>query len=425
MALSKTFQIYPASFISKHYAKEREALRHRGGLRQQRRTLMAKLSLRSALLPALLTLLTASYAARAATPLPTANTPTLEMVFVLDTTGSMGGLLDGAKQKIWSIVNSVQQSAHPPRVRVGLVAYRDHGDDYVTRVTPLTSDLDKIYTTLMTYQAVGGGDTPEDVRQALSDGVRKGGWSARSPHTAQVLFLVGDAPPHNDYAQEPDTLTTAALAAKRGIVINTIECGSAEDTRIAWQKIAGHAEGAFFAIEENGGVQVTPTPYDKPLAKLGSALGQTYTAYGGGGFAGGAGAYQARSAKRQAYAESTVAAAAPAPADRALNKALNSEAYAGDLMQSLENGSVKLKDVKPADLPVAMQKMTPEAREKEIARRLAERKTMRTQILALSQKRDMFLAAAAKKKSGGKPPAFDAAVTAALRKQLAPKGIRL
>lgn len=387
---------------------------------------MAKLSLRSALLPVAL-LLTAPHAAKAATPLPTANTPTLEMVFVLDTTGSMGGLLDGAKQKIWSIVNSVQQSAHPPRVRVGLVAYRDHDDVYVTRVTPLTSDLDKIYTTLMTYKAEGGGDGPEDVRQALSDGVRKGGWSARSPRTAQVLFLVGDAPPHDDYAQEPDTLTTAAVAAKRGIVINAIECGSAEDTRQAWQKIAKHAEGAFFAIEENGGVQVTPTPYDAPLAKLGSSLGQTYTAYGGGGFGGGAAAYQTHNSRRQANAESAVTAAAPAPAaaDRALNKALNSEAYAGDLMQSLENGSVKLKDVKPADLPVAMQKMTPQAREQEIARRLAERKTMRTKILALSHKRNVFLAAAAKKKTSGKTPAFDTAVTAALRKQTASKGIRL
>lgn len=384
------------------------------------------ISLRSALLPISL-LLAAPHAARAATPLPTANTPTLEMVFVLDTTGSMGGLLDGAKQKIWSIVNSVQQSAHPPRVRVGLVAYRDHGDTYVTRVTPLTSDLDKIYTTLMTYKAEGGGDTPEDVRQALADGVRKGGWSARSPRTAQVLFLVGDAPPHDDYAQEPDTLTTAAQAAKRGIVINAIECGSAEDTRLAWQKIAKHAEGAFFAIEENGGVQVTPTPYDAPLAALGSSLGKTYTAYGGGGFAGGGAVYQSRNARRQADAEATVTAAAPAPAaaDRALNKALNSEAYAGDLMQSLENGSVKLKDVKPADLPVAMQKMTPEAREQEIARRLAERKAMRVKILALSRKRDTFLAAAAKKKSSGKQPAFDTAVTATLRKQTASKGIRL
>lgn len=353
--------------------------------------------------------------------------PQLEIVFVLDTTGSMGGLIEGAKQKIWSIVNSVLKSPHPPRVRVGLVAYRDHGDEYVTKITPLTTDLDSVYTTLKTYQAAGGGDGPEDVRQALSDGVSKAGWSPRNSHTAQVLFLVGDAPPHDDYGQEPDTLTTAALAAKQGIIINAIECGAAEDTRLAWQKIARHAEGAFFAIEETGGVQVVPTPYDAPLAKLGNSLGQTYMAYGGGGFGGGAAAYQAGNAKRQATTEATVAAVAPAPvaADRAINKALNSDAYSGDLMQSLENGSVKLKDVKPEDLPVAMQKMTPAAREKEIARRLAERKGVRTQILTLSSKRDAFLAEDAKKKTGGKSPAFDAAVTAALRKELAPKGIRL
>ena len=72
-----------------------------------------------------------------------AEAPTLEMVFVLDTTGSMGGLIDGAKQRIWGIVNEVMQQSSHPAVRIGLVAYRDHGDEYVTQVLPLTNDLDK------------------------------------------------------------------------------------------------------------------------------------------------------------------------------------------------------------------------------------------------------------------------------------------
>src|SRR4029078_1105742 len=108
----------------------------------------------------------------------------LEMVFVLDTTGSMGGLIDGAKQRIWGIVNDVMQTPAKPNVGVGLVAYRDHGDSYVTQVLPLTNDLDKVYTTLMEYRANGGGDGPEDVRQALSDGVRKAGWSKPQANTA-------------------------------------------------------------------------------------------------------------------------------------------------------------------------------------------------------------------------------------------------
>src|SRR5262245_65985264 len=77
---------------------------------------------------------------------------TLEMVFALDTTGSMGGLLEGAKQRIWGIVNEVMQSESRPNVRIGLVAYRDRGDRYVTEVFPVTDNLDAVYTTLMDYR---------------------------------------------------------------------------------------------------------------------------------------------------------------------------------------------------------------------------------------------------------------------------------
>lgn len=357
----------------------------------------------------------------AQTPDSTQEKPRLEMVFVLDTTGSMGGLLDGAKQKIWSIVNNVLKSPNHPSVRVGLVAYRDHGDAYVTKVTPLTADLDKVYGTLMDYRAEGGGDTPEDVRQALADGVHRAGWSLRAPHLAQVLFLVGDAPPHDDYGQEPSTLGTAAQAVRAGLVVNTIECGPAEDTRAAWQSIARHGEGGFFAIAEDGGIQSIPTPYDKPLAALGAKMGQTYVAYGGS-----AGGRRAK-ASGAAAMEARVTAAAPASAaaDRAVNKAINGNAYDGDLLQGLENGSVRLESVKEDALPDDLRKLPPAARKQEVLRRLAARRAMRTQVLQLSQKRDAYLAAASKKRSGGKLSGFDAAVNAALRKELAPKGIRL
>ena len=353
--------------------------------------------------------------------------PRLEMVFVLDTTGSMGGLLDGAKQKIWSIVNNVLKSPDHPSVRVGLVAYRDHGDAFVTKITPLTADLDKVYGTLMDYRAEGGGDTPEDVRQALADGVHHAGWSPHARRLAQILFLVGDAPPHDDYGQEPSTLVTTAQAVKAGLIVNTIECGPAEDTRVAWQAIARHGEGQFLTVAEDDGVQSLPTPYDRPLAELGGRMGRTYTAYGGSGFGGGAAAYQSANAHLQAAAESRVMAAAPASAiaDRAVNKAINADAYDGDLMQSLENGSVRLDRVKTQDLPVEMQKLSPQARQQEVTRRLALRKAMRAQIMQLSRKRESYLLQASKEKSSTKPSGFDAAVNAALRKELAPKGIRL
>jgi Mg-chelatase subunit ChlD len=353
-----------------------------------------------------------------------ANKATLEMVFVLDTTGSMGGLLEGAKQRIWGIVNEVMQSSSHPSVRIGLVAYRDHGDEYITKVLPLTNDLDKVYTTLMDYRAEGGGDAPEDVRRALADGIRRAGWSQGSARVAQIIFLVGDAPPHNDYRDEPDTNTTAAEAVQKGMIVNTIQCGNMPGTRAVWETIAQRGQGQYFSIAQDGGVQAIATPYDEQLGELAGKLGGSYLAYGGG--AGVAGdAYRHDMKDRAEVSETAVAtrAAPTARAERALNKAVNAEAYVGDLLQSIENGTVKLESVKDEDLPAELRKLSPAERKQEIERRLNERRELRAQIVSLAKQRDEFLASE-RKKTGNQQTGFDAAVAAALKDQLSRKGIK-
>lgn len=348
----------------------------------------------------------------------------MEMVFVLDTTGSMGGLLTGAKERIWGIVNEVMQTSKLSSVKVGLVAYRDRGDQYVTQVLPLTEDLDKVYSTLMDYEAQGGGDEPENVRRALAEGVSQAGWSRPSPGNAQILFLVGDAPPH-DYADEPDTLTTADLAVKQGIIVNTIQCGSSPMTQQVWEAIARRGQGQYFLIPQNGGVQTISTPYDEQLSQLGSRLGGTYMSYGGGGGEEGLQYRESRKQLADAY-ESTVAtrSAPTAAAERTVNKALNSKAYIGDLLQDIENGSTKLESVKTEDLPSELQKLSLEERKQEIEKRLAQRREIRKQIMELSQQRTAYIASERKKRTGGAQNGFDVAVSAALREQLAKKGIR-
>ena len=359
------------------------------------------------------------------TPVPlSSNGAAMEMVFVLDTTGSMGGLLTGAKERIWGIVNEVMQTSSRPSVKVGLVAYRDRGDEYITQVLPLTEDLDKVYSTLMEYEAGGGGDEPENVRRALADGVADAGWSRPSQNQAQILFLVGDAPPH-DYPDEPDPLTTADLAVKQGIIVNTIQCGNSATTKQVWETIARRGQGQFFAIPQDGGVQTISTPYDEQLTKLGSRLGGTYLAYGGG--AGAAGEDFRATAKRTADTVELAVATRSAPmaaAERSVNKALNAKAYINDLLQDIENGSIKLESVKTEDLPSELQKLSVEERTKEIEKRLAERREIRKQILALSKQRTEYIAAQQKSRKGGAQNGFDAAVSAALREQFAKKGIR-
>lgn len=82
-------------------------------------------------------------------------------------------MLQAAKEKIWSIASTMAQADPAPEIKMGLVAYRDRGDDYVTRVVDLSDDLDSLYATLMDFQAAGGGDGPESVNQALYDAVHK------------------------------------------------------------------------------------------------------------------------------------------------------------------------------------------------------------------------------------------------------------
>ena len=347
------------------------------------------------------------------------NDRTLEMVFVLDTTGSMGGLIDGAKQRIWGIVNDVMQSSSHPSVKIGLVAYRDRGDEYMTQVLPLTEDLDKVYTTLMNYNAAGGGDTAENVRRALADALAKAGWSNGGRNVARVIFLVGDAPPHNDYTDEPDTIVSAALARKQGMIINTIQCGVDAETQKVWQTIAQYGRGQYFAIPQNGGVQTISTPYDERISELGTKLGGSYVAYGGG--AGEAGVrYRLEAAQNVDMVEKqvTFSAKAEARAQRSLNKAINPKAYIGDLLQDIENGTTKLESVKDEDLPSDLSGLSPADRVKEIDRRLAERREIRQQILELSKQRAEYIAGEQKKRNGGQQNSFDLAVSAALKEQM-------
>ena len=344
----------------------------------------------------------------------------LEMVFVVDTTGSMSGLIEGAKQRIWGIVNQVMQDSHSS-VHIGLVAYRDRGDAYVTQVLPLTDDLDKVYTTLMNYDADGGGDTEEDVRTALSAGLNKAGWSPAADNLSQIIFLVGDAPPHDDYDDATDTLVTAGNAVQKGIIVNTIQCGIASQTTRVWQAIAQRGNGQYFAIAQSGGVQAITTPYDQELGTLANRLGSTFVAYGFGAGADGE-AKRAQVATEAAEVETRVALAAPsvAKAERAMNKAMNSKAYVGDLLQNIENGSVKLDAVNPAELPADLQALSPAERQQEVEKRLAERRGIRGQILSLSKQRTAFIDAEKKKHSGSRD-GFDEVVSRALREQIARK----
>ncbi|MDR1834294.1 MAG: VWA domain-containing protein [Fusobacteriaceae bacterium] len=335
----------------------------------------------------------------------------VEIVFVLDTTGSMGGLIESAKRKIWSIVNDLLQNMdRGTRVKIGLVAYRDRNDAYVVNPFPLSGNLDDVYVNLMGFKAEGGGDEPEDVRQALHVAVQKMNWSKPGKTVSQIVFLVGDARPHTDYKDFPTTVNTAKSAAKKGIVINAIQCGNLGMTEKYWRQIAQNTNGQYFRIAQDGGTTTVSTPYDDQLRNLGDEMDKIYIPFGKA---------ENRSASLTAAADKRdrikKTASMEAGAARSVNKSLNSYAYsADDLIQAVENKEKKLKDIKTDELPTEMREMTAAQREEYVREKIEERKNIREKIADLSRKRSQWI----RENTAVRADSFDQSVSEALRAQI-------
>ena len=342
-----------------------------------------------------------------AAPAPTAR-PKVDLVFALDTTGSMSGLIEGAKMKIWSIASFVARAQPTPDVRVGLVAYRDIGDAYVTRVYDLDANLDRVYRRLLSFDADGGGDTPEHVARALHEAVHDMSWSPAANNAVRLIYLVGDAPPHLDYQDGYDYVKAARAAAARGIQIHAIRCGNDPDTATYWRKIASIGHGEFLTIDQNGGMHERRTPYDEELARLHDELSDTVVGYGGKG----------------AATRAAVAAAAAAPvsvkAARAgfLSAKKDESETLDDLVGGVASGRVDIAKVPAADLPKSLADLAPEARKEKVAEKTRARADVLDRIAKASAERDAYL-----KKSPTKPTGFDGEVENTLRKAGASAGL--
>ena len=206
--------------------------------------------------------------------------PAVEVAFVLDTTGSMGGLIEGAKRKIWSIATAIVDSNPDADIRMGLVAYRDIGDDYVTKKIELTTDIQDLYANLLELKARGGGDWPESVNEALDVAVNKLQWTTGAD-TRRIVFLVGDAPPHMDYGQDTKYPVTLSVAKQKDIIVNAVLAGDARDTERVWRDIAQNGNGRFIPIPQDGGqVVIIETPYDEDIIILQREINGTVIPYG-------------------------------------------------------------------------------------------------------------------------------------------------
>ena len=336
-----------------------------------------------------------------AAPTPQTTAHRVDLVFAVDTTGSMGGLLDGAKRTVWSIATHIKQTDPQADLHVGLVAYRDYGqgDDYTTKDFPLSGDMDAVFAELSSYVAAGGGDVPEDVDAALYDAVHKMQWRDGAK---KLVFLVGDAPPASR-GEVPRFDVSVREAASLQIAVNTVRCGEDPDTAQAWKQIASIGHGEFSTIRQDGGVNQVATPYDDKLRELSATVDNSAVIYGD-------------SAVHSSY-RASMGAAATAPAAAAADRAAyykDGTRNEADVLGKVTSGELSIDALDEQKLPPDIRAMPKATRKAEIDRRADARDKALQEIQQLNEQRGAYLE---KNKAAGSA-GFDDAVNATVTKEL-------
>ena len=338
----------------------------------------------------------------------------VEVAFVLDTTGSMGDLIDGAKRKIWSIASSIVDTNPDADIAMALVAYRDRGDDYVVKSTPLSSDVQALYGKLVKLEADGGGDTPESVNEALDKAISGLQWTSGS-NVKHIVFLVGDAPPHMDYSQErryPEILKTAS---EKHIVVNAVQAGDMVETTPIWKDIAQFGHGRYIAIPQNGGeVVVVITPFDGDILHMQEELDGSIVPYGSDG------------RKKETAGKMASKAAAPDSVKIDNSKFYSKRKIArevitggGDLVADALNKNVDFDKIEESELPTDLKAMPAPQRRVWLDEKLKSRQVLEDKMAALIAKRDVYVIEQNKTKvASATGDSFDRAVEETLRLQL-------
>ncbi|MBX7209449.1 MAG: VWA domain-containing protein [Verrucomicrobiaceae bacterium] len=372
---------------------------------------------RAALHVAAFATITAPVAAKEAVvdPKPvTDNEALVQLAILLDTSNSMDGLIEQAKTQLWKIVNEfngAKQGDKTPVVQVALYEYGNNnlsaGTNWIRQVLPFTRDLDKVSDELFKLTTNGGS---EYCGAVIRDAIDKLEWD-RSSKVYKAMFVAGNEP----FTQGPISADESCKSAiSKGVIVNTIHCGSESDgVNGGWRRGAHIAEGKFLTIDQDKAVAHIEAPQDKEISRLSIELNATYIGYGAA----------APAAKANQTAQDSNAArykSAGAEVQRAVTKSsANYSNEKWDLVDAAKKGTVKLEAVPAADLPKEMKELKPEERKAYVDQKSAEREKIQAEIRRLNEERQKFVAA--KQKEAGKTDTLDTAISKVVREQASAK----
>ena len=185
----------------------------------------------------------------------------LDVLFLLDSTGSMADEIDQIKTTLLSISARISDLPSQPDLRFGMVSYRDRGDAYVTCVFDFDDDVSRFSNTIRGVRADGGGDGPESLNEALHVAIHRPEW--RTGDAVRLVFLLADAPPHLDYEDDFDYAVEMIEARRRGIkVFSVASSGLDSQGEFIFRQIAQHTMGRFIFLLYAGHGEGLGTPHD-------------------------------------------------------------------------------------------------------------------------------------------------------------------
>jgi hypothetical protein len=343
--------------------------------------------------------------------------PVIEIAVLLDTSGSMQGLIDQARARLWAIVNSLattRKDGVRPELRVALYEYgksslpRD--TMWIRQIVPLSDDLDLISKELFALTTNGG---EEYCGAAIKRAVEELAWTPGDQFRA--IFIAGNEP----FTQGPVDYRDACKAAiSKGITVNTIHCGNQQQAEAGkWIDGARLADGQSINIDHTVQSVGIAAPQDGRIAELNGKLNSTYVPFGADG--------KGR-AELQEKLDKQAESAQPGGAGQAQRAMAKSSGYyranTWDLVDAVRDGKVELDSIKDEELPEEMRKMTPEERKAFVETKGAERAKLQEEIRQLAAEREKYVTEERKKNAEAGARSFDEAVQDMLKGQLEKKG---
>lgn len=308
----------------------------------------------------------------------------IQVAILLDTSGSMQGLIEQAKSRLWNIVNTLttlKYQGKTPDIEIALYEYGSYiryGGDFIRQIVPLTTDLDLISQELF---ALTTGGSEEYCGTVISRATRELEWG-RDEKDMKLIYIAG-----NETFEQGRISFKKAIpeAVRHNIYVNTIHCGDRRTgIRDFWQEAANLGNGKFFNIDANASVRYIETPYDDLISHCNRKLNDTYIGYGSAG--------ESRKVNQAVQDENAMSISSANYAERVVSKSKAIyQNSSWDLVDKVKEDKNALANINKKELPRELQNKSETELQAFVDEKIKERETLQKEINELAIRRQAYI----------------------------------